>query len=60
MAAVFKQEAHKLIDALPETAGWQELAEQIEAILDIEAGLSDSAADRVTDNTQVRGEFGLR
>ncbi|SOD56737.1 hypothetical protein [Pseudoxanthomonas wuyuanensis] len=60
MAAVFKQEAHKLIDALPETAGWEELAEQVETILDIEAGLADSAAGRVTDNAQVRREFGLR
>lgn len=60
MAAVFKQEAHKLIDTLPETAGWEELAEQIETILDIEAGLADSAAGRVTDNAQVRREFGLR
>lgn len=60
MAAVFKQEAHKLIDALPETAGWEELAEQVETILDIELGLSDSAANRVTDNAQVRREFGLR
>ncbi len=59
MSAVFKQEAHKLIDSLPETAGWGELAEQIEAMLDIEAGLADSAAGRVTDNADVRGEFGL-
>ncbi|HRQ63578.1 MAG TPA: hypothetical protein PKZ76_01710 [Xanthomonadaceae bacterium] len=59
MSAVFKQEAHKLIDSLPETAGWDELAEQIEAMLDIEAGLADSAAGRVTDNADVRREFGL-
>lgn len=59
-AVVFKQEAHKLIDQLPETAGWEELAEQVEMILDIEAGLADSAAGRVTDNVQVRREFGLR
>lgn len=54
MAAVFKQEAHKLIDALPDTAGWEELAEQVETILDIEAGLADSAAGRATDNAQVQ------
>jgi hypothetical protein len=60
MAAAFKQEAHKLIDRLPETAGWEELAEQVEMILDIDAGLSDSAAGRVTDNAQVRREFGLQ
>ena len=60
MGAAFKQEAHQLIDALPETAGWEELAEQIETLLDIRAGLADSAADRVTDNDQVRAEFGLK
>jgi hypothetical protein len=36
------------------------LAEQIETIIDIEAGLADSAAGRVTDNAQVRREFGLK
>lgn len=60
MSAVFKQEAHKLIDALPETASWPELAEQIETIIDIEIGLADSAAGRVTDNAQVRREFGFQ
>lgn len=59
MAAVFKKEAHELIDALPDTATWSDLAEQVELILDIKAGLADSAAGRVTDNDQVRREFGL-
>ena len=59
MSAVFKQEAHKLIDELPETATWDDLAERIWTIIDIEAGLADSAAGRVTDNAQVRREFGL-
>lgn len=59
MSAVFKQEAHKLIDQLPDSAGWEDLAEQIEAMLDIEAGLADGAAGRVTDNGDVRREFGL-
>ena len=52
--------AHKLIDALPETAGWEELAEQVETILDVEAGLAEASADRVTDNVEVRREFGLK
>lgn len=60
MAAVFKQEAHKLIDELPDSAGWEDLAEKVELILDIQAGLADSSADRVTDNAQVRREFGLQ
>ena len=60
MAAMFKQEAHKLIDNLPETASWDDLAEQVETIIDINAGLADSLAGRVTDNAQVRREFGLK
>ncbi|MDQ2070770.1 hypothetical protein [Natronospira bacteriovora] len=59
MATTFKQQAHELIDRLPETAGWEDLAETVETILDIEAGLADSAAGRVTDHAEVLREFGL-
>ena len=44
MSAVFKQEAHKLIDALPETATWGDLIEQARFHQAIEEGLV--AADR--------------
>ncbi|MDZ7792006.1 MAG: hypothetical protein U5L08_16200 [Xanthomonadales bacterium] len=54
-----KEHAHQIIDRLPEAAGWEELAETVETILDIEAGLADSAAGRVTDTDEVRREFGL-
>lgn len=60
MTTAFKDQAHKLIDRLPETAGWEELVETVETILDIEAGLADSAAGRVTDTDEVRREFGLK
>lgn len=59
MATEFKEKAHQLIDSLPETADWEALAEKIETILDIEAGLADSAEGRVTDHAEVRREFGL-
>jgi hypothetical protein len=58
MAAVLKQEAHKLIDRLPDTAGWADLAEQIEVMMDVQAGLADSAAGRITDHADVRRAFG--
>jgi hypothetical protein len=45
---------------LPESASWEDLAEQVETILDVEAGLADSAAGRETENAEVRREFGLR
>ncbi|MBS0432958.1 MAG: hypothetical protein JSS21_11225 [Proteobacteria bacterium] len=44
MAAVFKQEAHKLIDTLPDDAGWEDLAEQAGHLAAIEHGIE--AADR--------------
>ena len=44
MSAVFKQEAHKLIDALPETANWDELAEKARYLAAVERGIA--AADR--------------
>ena len=44
MAAVFKQEAHKLIDALPESASWDELAEKAKFLAAVERGME--AADR--------------
>ncbi len=44
MAAVFKQEAHKLIDELPETASWDELAEKAGYLAAVERGIE--AANR--------------
>lgn len=44
MAAVFKQEAHKLIDTLPETATWEDLAERARFLAGVERGIE--AADR--------------
>ncbi len=44
MAAMFKQEAHKLIDTLPETASWDELAEKARFLAAVERGID--AADR--------------
>ena len=44
MAAVFKQEAHKLIDTLPETASWDDLAEKARYLAAVERGIE--AADR--------------
>jgi len=59
MSAVFKAEAHKLIDRLPESASWEDLVERVEINLDIEAGLAESVAKLGATNDQVRREFGL-
>ena len=60
METAFKDKAHRLVDSLPETAGWEELAEKVELMLDIEAGLADSAAGRVTPHEEVLREFGVQ
>lgn len=44
MATVFKQAAHELIDALPETATWDDLAEKARFLAAVERGID--AADR--------------
>lgn len=44
MAAVFKQEAHKLVDQLPDTATWDDLIEQARFRKAVEEGIA--AADR--------------
>lgn len=40
----FKQEAHKLIDTMPETATWDDLAEKARFLAAVERGIE--AADR--------------
>lgn len=44
MAAVFKQQAHQLIDQLPDTASWEDLAEKARFLAGVERGIE--AADR--------------
>jgi predicted transcriptional regulator len=55
----FKQRAHALIDELPDDADWKDLAYEASVIQDIEEGLRDSDAGRVTSNADVRKLFGL-
>lgn len=59
MATAFKDQARKLVDQLPETADWDELIYRAVVCKEIEAGLADSAADRVTPAEDVLREFGL-
>jgi len=44
----FKEQAYNLIDRLPETADWDDLIYRAVVCKEIEAGLADSAACRVT------------
>ena len=54
-----KQEAHNLIDRLPENATWDDLMYEIYVRQAIESGLSDSEAGRTIDVKEVRAQFGL-
>ena len=44
MSAAFKQEAHRLVDQLPESASWEDLAEKARFLAGVERGIA--AADR--------------
>jgi hypothetical protein len=55
----FKQQAHELIDRLPDAADWKDLVHEASVLQDIEEGLSDSEANRVVDNKEVRLKFGV-
>jgi len=54
-----KDEAHELVDRLPENATWDDLIEEIYVRQVIERGLADSRAGRTTDVSEVRRRYGL-
>lgn len=58
-APTLKQKAHELIDQLPENATWHDVAYRAAVCADIEAGLADSAAGRVTPVEDILKELGL-
>jgi predicted transcriptional regulator len=60
MTAAIKQRAHELIEALPDDATWQDLLYALELRGDIDAGLADATAGRVSDAEDLRREYGLR
>jgi predicted transcriptional regulator len=54
-----KEEARRLIEALPDDSTWEDLMHQIYVRQAIEAGLKDSEAGRVVDVEEVRSRFNL-
>jgi predicted transcriptional regulator len=54
-----KQQAHALIDEMPDTATWADLAYRLEVRADIEEGLADIKAGRVVSTEELLREFGL-
>ena len=59
MGAAIKQQAHELIDTLPETATWADLLYALELRADVDAGIADANAGRVTSVEDLRREYGL-
>lgn len=55
-----KRIAHELIDKLPDNASWDDMVYEIVTRREIEAGLADSAANRITRVEDVAKEFGLK
>jgi len=60
MTIGIRQRAHELIDALPDNATWQDLLYALELRADVEAGLADAKAGRLTEVKELRRDYGLR
>ena len=58
-ARVRKEEAHKLVDQLPENASWDDLMQEIYVRETIERGLKDSKAGRTKEVKEIRNKYGL-
>ena len=54
-----KEEAHRLVDKLPDSATWDDLIREIYVRQVIEHGLADSNAGRTTDVREIRKKHGL-
>lgn len=55
-----KQQAHSLIEQLPDNCTWDDIMHQVYLILTVEAGLADSQAGRVKSVEEVRSQVGLQ
>jgi hypothetical protein len=54
-----KEQAHRLLDNLPDSATWEDVMHRIYVRQVIEAGIKDSDAGRTVDVKEVRKRFGL-
>jgi predicted transcriptional regulator len=54
-----KDEAHRLIDRMPQGATWDDLMREIYVRETIKRGLADSNAGRAKDVKEVRAKYGL-
>jgi len=54
-----REQAHELVDGLPENATWDDLMERIYVRQRISAGIRDIEEGRVVSVSEVRRRFGL-
>jgi len=54
-----KSQAHRLIDALPDDATWEDVMYRIYVRQCVDAGIQDAQVAHVVDVEQVRRKFGL-
>jgi hypothetical protein len=54
-----KEDAHQLVDRMPENASWDDLINEIYVRQVIEQDLADSKARRTTDVQEVRKRYGF-
>lgn len=57
MATVFKDKAHQLIDSLPETAGWDDLAERARYLAAVERGVEAAEQGDFATPERIRAMF---
>ena len=57
--STIKEDAHRLVDQLPDDATWDDLMYEIYVRQAVEAGLQDSQEGRTTPVEEVRRQFGL-
>lgn len=55
-----KDEAHKIIDNMPQNATWDDLMREIYVRQTIKRGLADSNAGRTKDVNEIRAKYGLQ
>ena len=58
-ASLLKQQAHAVIDQLPDTATWDDVVYELAVRRSIERGLADSEARRTTSHEDVLKEFSI-
>ncbi len=58
-ATQLKDEAHRLVEGLPEDATWDDLMYAVYVRQKIEAGLADAESGRLTPHEDVKRQFGI-